>query len=70
MTPKTLILFQMDPEEIEQSYTSIINEVVDDTPSDVEENNGNSDQLASPNKPANQQQQELLPEYVSAIRML
>ena len=56
----------MDPEEIEQSCTSIINEVVDDTPSDVEENNANSDQLASPNKPANQQQKELLPENVSA----
>ena len=56
----------MDPEEIEQLCTSIIIEVVADIPSNVEENNANPDQLASPNKPANQQQQELLPENVSA----
>ena len=55
----------MDPEEIEQLCTSIIIEVVADIPSD-EESNANPDQLASPKKPANQQQQELLHENVSA----
>ena len=58
----------MDPEQIEQLCASIINEIIDDIPmhSDVEENNADPDQLAAPNKPANQQQQELLHENVSA----
>ena len=57
MTPKTLILFQMDPEQIEQLCASIINNIVDDIPmyNDVEGNNANPDQLAAPNKPAKQQ---------------
>ena len=57
----------MDPEEIEQLCASIINKIVGDIPmhSDVEENNANPDQLAAPNKPAKQQQQELLHENVT-----
>ena len=65
MTPKTHILFQMDPEEIEQLCASIINRIVNDIPMhfDAEENNADSVQLAAPNKQANQLQ-ELL--HVSA----